>query len=402
MPAKALNQQLDVLCSGCEQVIDRAELAARLKQKSSLTIKIGFDPTAPDLHLGHLVQLNKLKQFQQFGHKVIFLVGDFTARIGDPSGKSQTRPSLTHEQVVANARTYAAQVYRVLDKHNTAIRYNSEWSDHLKPQELIKLMASYSVARLLERDDFATRYQQGDPIALHEFLYPLMQAYDSVALAADVELGGTDQTFNLLAGRKIQRDYGQPSQIVMTLPLLEGLDGTKKMSKSLHNYIAFCDPPDEMFGKLMSLSDTLMWRYWQLLGLGSADQLVAMRRQVAQGLNPRDLKLRLARQLTARLYDDAQAEDAQQAFIDRFSHRQLPKDIPVRRIKTNEEGRAPLPSALRAAGLTAGTSEAMRLIIAGAVRLDEQKITDKTMMLQKGNEHLVQVGKRRIARLILT
>lgn len=402
MPAKALNQQLDVLCAGCEQVIDRAELAARLKQKSSLTIKIGFDPTAPDLHLGHLVQLNKLKQFQQFGHKVIFLVGDFTARIGDPSGKSQTRPSLTHEQVVANARTYAAQVYRVLDKHNTAIRYNSEWSDHLKPQELIKLMASYSVARLLERDDFATRYKQGDPIALHEFLYPLMQAYDSVALAADVELGGTDQTFNLLAGRKIQRDYGQPSQIVMTLPLLEGLDGTKKMSKSLNNYIAFCDPPDEMFGKLMSLSDTLMWRYWQLLGLGSADQLAAMHRQVAQGLNPRDLKLRLARQLTALLYDDAQAEDAQQAFIDRFSHRQLPKDIPVRRIKTNEEGHAPLPNALRAAGLTAGTSEAMRLIIAGAVRLDEQKITDKTMMLQKGSEHLVRVGKRRIARLILT
>ena len=402
MPDDALKQQLDTLCSGCEQVIDRAELANRLKKKTALTVKIGFDPTAPDLHLGHLVQLNKLKQFQQFGHKVIFLVGDFTARIGDPSGKSQTRPSLTNEQVLANARTYADQAYRILDKRNTSIRYNSEWSDKLKPQELIKLMASYSVARLLERDDFATRYKQGDPIALHEFLYPLMQAYDSVALAADVELGGTDQTFNLLAGRKIQRDYGQPGQIVMTLPLLEGLDGVKKMSKSLNNYIAFCDSPDEMFGKLMSLSDAMMWRYWQLLELCSADQLAEMKKRVDQGANPRDMKLQLAQQATTLLHNSAKAQAAKDEFINRFSRRRLPKDIPVREVKTNAEGRAPLPNVLRAAGLTAGTSEALRLISAGAVRLDNQKITDKTTTLRKGSEHLVQVGKRRIARLLLT
>ncbi len=401
MLSDTVKKQLDVLCSGCEQVISREELAAALQKKKSLRVKIGFDPTAPDLHLGHLVQLNKLKQFQEFGHTIIFLVGDFTARIGDPSGKSQTRPPLTAEEVADNARTYALQVYRILDKHNTQIRYNSEWSDKLKPQEMIKLMSAYTVARLLEREDFATRYAGGDAIALHEFLYPLMQAYDSVALAADVELGGTDQTFNLLAGRRIQREYGQKEQIAMTLPLLEGLDGVKKMSKSLKNYIAFNDSPSDMFGKVMSLTDTLMWRYWKLLSLCSAEELRTMQEETERGKNPRDIKLLLAKKILAMLHDKQSAEEAEREFVNRFSRGILPEDLPEREVQTDESNTLALPNALRDAALAAGTSDAMRLIRAGAVRLDGKRITDKDFRLKKGEYHIAQVGKHRVARLIV-
>ena len=401
MTKKSHQEQLAILIAGCEEVINQEELATKLARGKPLKIKIGFDPTAPDLHLGHLVQLNKLKEFQNLGHQVIFLVGDFTACIGDPSGKSETRPPLSPSEVTENAATYTEQAYRILDKQSTLIRYNSEWSNHLTPQDLIQLMAHYTIARLLERDDFATRYKKGQPIALHEFLYPLIQAYDSVALKADVELGGTDQTFNLLVGRKIQRDYGQESQVVMTLPLLEGIDGVKKMSKSLNNYIAFEDSPQEIYGKVMSLSDELMWHYWSTLRLCSTEELMEMKQRINEGGNPRDIKRRLAWKLTARLYSISAADTAQKAFISQFSGHALPEDIPLHRIPSFKEEGIPIARVIKEAKLTESTSEALRMLAAGAVQLNERKIEDKNLLLKKGDKYLLRVGKRRFAQVEL-
>ncbi len=396
---KTINEQLAIIKEGVEEIINEEELTAKLKLGRPLKIKIGFDPTAPDLHLGHLVQLKKLSEFQQLGHQVIFLVGDFTACIGDPSGKSETRPPLSPTEVKKNAATYTQQVFKILHKENTIIRYNSEWCDSLKPQDLVRLMAHYNVARLLEREDFATRHRLGQAIALHEFLYPLIQGYDSVALEADIELGGTDQTFNLLVGRKIQRDYGIESQVVITLPLLEGTDGVKKMSKSLNNYIAFEDEPINIYGKLMSLSDDAMWRYWQLLRLCSLSELAAMKQTVASGTNPRDIKRRLAWQLTSHLHSSAQADRAQQDFIAQFSKGELPKDIPEIVIGPVAEEGMPIANVLKEAGLTQSTSEALRLLAAGAVQLNHNKLRDKTFKLKKGDEALLQIGKRRFVQL---
>lgn len=373
----------------------------KLARGKPLRVKIGFDPTAPDLHLGHLVQLHKLKEFQDLGHQVIFLVGDFTACIGDPSGKSETRPSLSAAEVKKNARTYTRQVYKILDKRATLVHYNSEWSAQLSPEELIHLMAHYNIARLLERDDFANRYKQGQSIAVHEFLYPLMQAYDSVALKADVELGGTDQTFNLLIGRKIQRDYGQESQVVLTLPLLEGTDGVKKMSKTSYNYIAFEDSPPEIYGKLMSLSDQLMWRYWDILRLCTAAKLIEMKESVKRGKNPRDIKRSLAWQLTARLHSAAAADAAQAAFIAQFSGDALPQDIPTHCIASATAEGMPIARVIKEAGLTSSTSEALRLLSAGAVEINRKRIEDKSLVLKKGEKALLRVGKRRFAQVEL-
>ena len=396
---KNINEQLAIIKEGVEEIINEEELTAKLKLGRPLKIKIGFDPTAPDLHLGHLVQLKKLSEFQQLGHQVIFLVGDFTACIGDPSGKSETRPPLSPAEVKKNAATYTQQVFKILPKDNTIVRYNSEWCDSLKPQDLVRLMAHYNVARLLEREDFATRHRLGQAIALHEFLYPLIQGYDSVALEADIELGGTDQTFNLLVGRKIQRDYGIESQVVITLPLLEGTDGVKKMSKSLNNYIAFEDEPINVYGKLMSLSDDAMWRYWQLLRLCSPAELAAMKQAVAAGTNPRDIKRRLAWQLTSHLHSSAQADRAQQDFIAQFSKGELPKDIPQLVIGPVAEEGMPIANVLKEAGLTQSTSEALRLLAAGAVQLNHNRLMDKTFKIKKGDEALLQIGKRRFVQL---
>lgn len=396
---KAITEQLAIIKEGAEEIINEEELVTKLKRGKPLRIKIGFDPTAPDLHLGHLVQLKKLREFQELGHQVIFLVGDFTACIGDPSGKSETRPPLSRAEVKKNAATYAHQVFKILHKENTLIRYNSEWSDSFKPQDLIKLMAHYNVARLLEREDFATRYRLGQAIALHEFLYPLIQGYDSVALEADIELGGTDQTFNLLVGRKIQRDYGMESQVVITLPLLEGTDGVKKMSKSLNNYIAFEDKPIDIYGKLMSLSDDIMWRYWQLLRLCSPAELAEMKRLVAKGANPRDIKRKLAWTVTSCLHSAAAADSAQQKFIAQFSKGEIPQDIPQLVIGPVTEEGMPIANVLKETGLTKSTSEALRLLAAGAVQLNHSRLTDKAFKVRKGDEALLQVGRRRFAQV---
>ena len=392
-------EQLNIISSGAEEIIHEEELMTKLARGKPLKVKIGFDPTAPDLHLGHLVQLQKLKEFQDLGHQVIFLVGDFTACIGDPSGRSETRPPLSRKQVEKNAQSYTEQAYRILDRKRTLIRYNSEWSNSYTPQELIQLMAHYNVARLLEREDFATRHRLGQAIALHEFLYPLIQAYDSVALKADIEMGGTDQTFNLLVGRKIQRDYGQESQVVITLPLLEGTDGVKKMSKSLNNYIAFADKPQDIYGKLMSLSDQMMWRYWEILRLCPSAELEEMKKSVKEGTNPRDIKRKLAWLLTNRLYSAAEADTAQQAFIAQFSRGAPPQDIPHRLIGPAAKEGMPIANVIKEAGLVGSTSEALRLLAAGAVQMDHTKISNKSLLLKKGDKALLRVGKRRFAQV---
>lgn len=390
--------QLAELRRGTEEIIPEADLAKRLDDGRPLVIKAGFDPTAPDLHLGHTVLLNKMRAFQAHGHQVVFLIGDFTGMIGDPTGKNETRPALTPEQVADNARTYQEQVFKILDAERTEIRFNSEWLGRLSASEFVQLAARHTVARMLERDDFSKRYRGGQPIAIHEFLYPLTQGYDSVALKADVELGGTDQKFNLLVGRHLQHAYGQTPQVVMTLPLLEGLDGVNKMSKSLGNYIGVTEAPDEMFGKLMSVSDTLMWRYFELLSARPLSDLSGLRRRVDDGANPRDIKFELAVELVARFHDAAAAESAKAAFIARFQKGVLPDDIPLVQVPA-EAGGIGLPSALKQAGLVASTSEAMRLIKQGAVRLDQQRVDDPKLVLTQKTGVVAQVGKRRIARI---
>ena len=394
-------EQLKIIRQGTFDIIGEDELLTKLKKGKPLRIKIGFDPTAPDLHLGHLVQLKKLKDFQDLGHKVIFLVGDFTAAIGDPTGKNETRPPLSRAEIEENAKTYISQVGKILDVEKTEVRYNSEWFDKLSPQEIIKLMAHYNVARLLEREDFYTRYKEGTAIALHEFFYPLAQAYDSVALKADVELGGTDQTFNLLVGRKIQKDYGQESQAVIVLPLLVGTDGVKKMSKSLNNYIAFLDPAAEMFGKVMSISDELMWDYWEYLRLCDDKALVNMKQDAATGeVNPRDIKLDLAEKIVCLLHSKEQATAARESFMSQFSRGIQPADIPEKSLQVSADGIA-IGNLLKEAGLTASTSEALRLIKAGAVLIDNEKVEDTKFIAAKGAEFILKAGKRRYAKIKL-
>jgi len=394
-------QALEQICRGAEEIIKLEDLKARLALGRPLRIKAGFDPTAPDLHLGHTVLLNKMRQFQDLGHQVIFLIGDFTGMIGDPSGKNVTRKPLTREDVLANAETYAAQVYKVLDKQRTELRFNSEWFGQMDAAGMIKLAAKHTVARMLERDDFDKRYKSGQPIAIHEFLYPLVQGYDSVALKADVELGGTDQKFNLLVGRQLQEDVGQPPQIVLTMPLLEGTDGVNKMSKSLGNYIGINEAPNEIFGKVMRLSDDMMWRYFELLSFAqSLADIARMREEVVAGKNPRDFKMALATELTARFHDQAAAQAAIAHWHEVVQGGGVPQDIPTQQIAVTADG-IRIGALLKAVGLAPSTSEAMRKLNERAVRIDGAVVENRELTLHVNAEHLLQLGKRGYARVRL-
>ncbi len=385
---------------GCEELLVESELVTRLDRGKPLRIKAGFDPTAPDLHLGHTVLINKLRHFQDLGHHVMFLIGDFTGTIGDPTGKNATRPPLSKEQIADNARTYQEQVFKILDPARTEICFNSTWMEPLGAAGMIKLAARYTVARMLERDDFAKRYAGNQPIAVHEFLYPLCQGYDSVAMRADVELGGTDQKFNLLVGRELQKHYGQEPQVILMMPLLEGLDGINKMSKSLGNYIGITEPARDMFGKLMSVSDTLMWRYFDLLSFRTPAQIAALRQEVEAGRNPRDVKVLLAQEIIERFHSRAAAEDALADFEMRFRQGGIPDDLPEVTLSA-PEGSMPLPQVLKQAGLAASTSEAMRMIDGGGVRIDSAKAEDKTLKLNAGAVVVIQVGRRKFARVTI-
>ena len=385
---------------GSHEILLPEELKTKLASGKPLRIKAGFDPTAPDLHLGHTVLITKLRQFQRLGHEVIFLIGDFTGMIGDPTGKNATRPPLTPTEVAANAKTYAEQIFKILDPDLTQVRFNSEWLDKLSPQDLIKLAATHTVARMLERDDFHKRYTNGQPIAIHEFLYPLLQGYDSVALKADVELGGTDQKFNLLMGRELQKHFGQAPQVVLTMPLLEGLDGVQKMSKSLGNYIGIDEPAKDMFGKIMSISDELMWKYFELLSLRkSTADMVKMQVDANQGVaNPRNFKVELALEIVERFHDKTQAEAALADFEQRFKKGEMPSDMAEVTLTTPAET-IPLANLLKEAGLTKSTSESRTLIKEGAVKIDGVKVEDINLLVATGNIHIYQVGKRRFARV---
>lgn len=395
----SVNDSLELLKQGAEEVIPEQALVERLAEGRPLRVKAGFDPTAPDLHLGHAVLLGKLRQLQDLGHEITFVVGDFTAMIGDPTGRNVTRRPLTRETIAANAETYQQQVFRLLDAERTRVLFNSAWLEPLGAAGLLRLAAQATVARMLERDDFSQRYRGGQPIAVHEFMYPLMQGYDSVVLEADLELGGTDQKFNLLMGRQLQQAYGKRPQAILTMPLLEGLDGIKKMSKSLDNYIGITEPPEVMFGKLMSISDTLMWRYMELVAQRTQSDIHRLQAAVAEGLNPMELKLGLAHDTVARFHGHWQADAARGAFLERFRHRELPDDLPL--IKLQAPQGLMIGAALREAGLVASTSEAMRLIAQGAVRIDGERVTDSKRMVPAGGEHLLQVGKRRAIRILL-
>jgi tyrosyl-tRNA synthetase len=398
LPA-ALVEQLAELRRGAQEVLTETDLVRKLRRGKPLVIKAGFDPTAPDLHLGHTVLLNKMRQFQQFGHDVVFLIGDFTGMIGDPTGRNVTRPRLSPADIKANAETYQIQVFKILDSQRTRVDFNSRWFGSMPASGLIEIAARQTVARMLERDDFSKRFKGNQPIALHEFLYPLVQGYDSVALKADVELGGTDQKFNLLVGRQLQEHYGQEPQVVLTVPLLEGLDGVNKMSKSLGNYVGIAEDADTMFGKLMSISDTLMWRYFELLSFRPLGDIVALKQAVEGGRNPRDVKFELAQEIVARFHDKGAAERAQQAFIARFAQKTLPTDLPLQFIGGADSGGVRLAAALKEAGLVASNSEAGRKITEGAVRIDGTKVTDRELRLAVGAEHILQLGPRRFARI---
>ncbi len=397
----SLQESLAVIKRGAEELIVEQDLADRIKSGRPLRVKAGFDPTAPDLHLGHTVLLNKMRQFQELGHQVIFLIGDFTGMIGDPTGKNATRPPLSREQIEQNARTYKEQVFKILDPQRTEVAFNSTWFDKMNAADLIRVAAKHTVARMLERDDFGKRYRGNQPIAIHEFLYPLVQGYDSVALKADIELGGTDQKFNLLVGRELQKDYGQLPQCILTMPLLEGLDGVNKMSKSLGNYVGINEPPEQIFGKLMSISDDLMWRYIELLSFEPLSVVERWKAEVAAGRNPRDIKVGFAQEIVARFHDREAAERALRDFEARFKQGEIPDDIPEHTVQL-EDGSLPLPQILKRVGLTGSTSEAMRMIDQGGVRLDGEKVSDKALALQKGGPFVLQVGKRKFARITLT
>ncbi len=394
-------KQLALIERGTHELLLREDLQEKLKLGRPLRVKAGFDPTAPDLHLGHTVLLNKLRQFQSLGHQVLFLIGDFTGMIGDPSGKNTTRPPLDREAVLANARTYEAQIYKVLDPERTEVVFNSHWMGKMAAADMISLASRHTVARMLERDDFHKRYTNGQPIAIHEFLYPLIQGYDSVALQADVELGGTDQKFNLLMGRELQKQYGQSPQVVLTMPILEGLDGVQKMSKSLGNYIGITEAPEEMFGKLMSISDTLMWRYFELLSAREMHEIENLQQAVQEGQNPRDVKFLLGEELVTRFHDRNKAQAAKQAFIDRFQKGALPDNMPELTLMVGEAGYLLLPTLLRDAGLVPSTSEALRMIRQGAVRINNERAEDPQQSFSPGNPLICQVGKRRFARITL-
>lgn len=400
MTKEAVEKVLSELQRGVDEILPIEELRSRLQSGRPLRIKAGFDPTAPDLHLGHTVLLNKLRQFQILGHEILFLIGDFTGMIGDPTGKNVTRPPLTREAVIANAHTYEEQIYKILDPSSTKVMFNSDWMNDMRAGGLIELAAKHTVARMLERDDFNKRYREGKAIAIHEFLYPLVQGYDSVAMRADVELGGTDQKFNLLVGRELQKSYGQDPQVVITMPILEGLDGEQKMSKSLGNYIGITEPPDEMFGKLMSISDQLMWRYFELLSFRSSDEIRGLQCQAAEGVNPRDIKMQLAIEIVDRFHGGGAGEGAKQAFVARFSRGVLPDEMPERCVVVGETGLA-IANVLKQAEMVASTSEALRLLKQGAVKMDGNRVVDDRCLLMPGSTHVVQVGKRRLARLTL-
>ncbi|HAT1774763.1 TPA: tyrosine--tRNA ligase [Legionella pneumophila] len=391
----------DSVCSelmrGCEEILPVPELEKKLQKGIPLKIKAGFDPTAPDLHLGHTVLLNKLRQFQQFGHEVIFLIGDFTAMIGDPTGKNVTRMPLSQETVLENAKTYQHQVFKILDPDKTTVAFNSQWLNKFNAVDLIRLAATHTVARMLERDDFNKRYTTGQPIAIHEFLYPLLQGYDSVALKADVELGGTDQKFNLLMGRELQKHYGFEPQVVMMTPLIEGLDGVKKMSKSLDNYIGINETPEQMFGKIMSVSDELMWRYIDLLSFKTGKEIQQIKQSVLEGKNPRDVKIDFAKEIVARFHDQTQAEFAHNKFIERFQKGNIPEDLEELSLVIAEP--IALAQLLKQIDLTASTSESIRMVKQGAVKVDGDKISDPSLKLPIGKSYIIQVGKRRIAKL---
>jgi tyrosyl-tRNA synthetase len=395
-----IEHQLAVFRRGADELLVESELAEKLKRGQPLRIKEGFDPTRPDLHLGHTVQFNKLRQLQDLGHHIIFLIGDFTGLIGDPTGRNVTRPALSPEEIAANARTYTDQVFLILDRERTEVAFNSKWLSALGADGMIRLAAKYTVARMLERDDFAKRYEGGQPIAIHEFLYPLAQGYDSVALRADVELGGTDQKFNLLVGRELQRHYGQEPQCILTLPLLEGLDGVNKMSKSMDNYVGITEPPNEMFGKLMSISDTLMWRYYELLSFRPMAEVAALKRECADGRNPRDAKVALAQEIIARFHSRAAAGHALAEFESRFRDGALPENMPEVTLQTAGAG-LPVPQLAKQAGIVESTSEALRLIAQRGLRVDGDVVTDKTLVIAAGRTVVVQAGKRKFARVSL-
>jgi tyrosyl-tRNA synthetase len=401
----AIDHALALIKRGCDELLIESEFAQKLARSAAtgkpLRCKLGLDPTAPDIHLGHTVVLNKLRQLQNLGHTVIFLIGDFTSMIGDPSGRNTTRPPLTREQIEANAKTYFDQAALVLDRERTEIRYNSEWSEPLGAAGMIKLAAKYTLARLLERDDFATRVRENAPIAMHELLYPLMQGYDSVALEADLELGGTDQKFNLLVGRELQRHYGQEPQCILTMPLLEGLDGVEKMSKSKRNYIGITETPFEMFGKVMSISDELMWRWFDLVSLRSNEEIAQLKRTAQEGRNPRDIKVELGKEIVARFHSSADADRAEQEFMQRFKDHAAPEDMPHVTVAADASGGLAVAALLKQAGLAPSTSEAARNIEQGGVRIDGEKVADRTLRLGVGT-HVVQVGKRKWARVTIT
>jgi len=396
-----LEAAVGLIARGTDEITKLEELEERLATGRPLRVKVGFDPSAPDLHLGHTVIINKMRQFQDLGHTVIFLIGDFTGMIGDPTGKSATRKALTPEQVQENAQTYARQVYRILDEGKTEVRFNSEWLSALGSAGMIRLAAKYTVARMLERDDFETRYRNNQPIAIHEFLYPLAQGYDSVELKCDVEMGGTDQKFNLHVGRHLQQHYGQPPQVIITLPLLEGLDGVQKMSKSLDNYVGITEPPAEMFGKLMSITDELMWRYYDLLSFRSNEAIRELKAAVADGRNPRDVKFLLCEEIIERFHSRADAVAAREEFIARFRQGEMPEDMPEKTLETGGDGIG-IAAALSQCGLTSSNSEAFRMIQQGGVRIDGEKVDDRGLQLQPGFCGVLQVGKRKFCKASVT
>jgi tyrosyl-tRNA synthetase len=395
---KSVQEQLSVIKRGADEVLVESELVAKLERGEPLRVKAGFDPTAPDLHLGHTVLINKMRQLQELGHQVVFLIGDFTGMIGDPSGKSATRPPLTRDQVLENAETYKAQVFKILDPARTEVAFNSTWMDQLSPADFIRLASQYTVARMLERDDFSKRYSTSQPIAIHEFLYPLVQGYDSVALKADIELGGTDQKFNLLMGRELQRAYGQPSQCVVTMPLLEGLDGIKKMSKSLGNYVGIQEAPGVMYSKLVSIPDSLMWRYFELLSFRSEEEIAEFRSDVSRGANPRDIKIKLAEEIVARFHGDEAAATAHRSAGNRMKDGELPEDLP--QIDLVSEQDMPIASVLNKAGLVKNAAMARDLLGSGGVRVDG-KVVDRDFVFELGATHVCQAGKKSFARVSL-
>ena len=394
-----IENALDLIKRGADEIISEEELITRLKRGKPLRVKAGFDPTAPDLHLGHTVLINKLRHFQELGHDILFLIGDFTGLIGDPSGRNVTRKPLTPDEIKDNARTYEDQVFKILDKDKTEVCFNSSWCEDLGAAGMIGLAAKSTVARMLERDDFKKRYASNQPISIHEFLYPLMQGYDSVAMKADVELGGTDQKFNLLMGRELQKDAGQEPQIVLTMPLLVGLDGAQKMSKSYGNYIGIDEPPGEIFGKVMSVSDDLMWRYFELLSFRPSSEIEDLKQSVNEGMNPRDVKIQLAEEIVARFHNENAANNARDEFANRFRHGQLPEDMPEV-VYQAKEGSAAVVLVIKHANLTQSTSEAIRMINQGAVKVGGEKISDKDTQLDNG-EYVIQVGKRKFAKVTI-